>query len=349
VVGFEFVALHYADPSKNRYAYRLEGFDEGWIETGPEKRFAQYTNLAPGEYVFRVKGSNKDGVWNETGAAVRIRVLPPPWRTWWAYSLYGMALLGLVAGFVRRQRREVQREREINRRLREVDRLKDEFLANTSHELRTPIFGMIGLAETLVKDGSEQMPEEARTRLEMIVASGHRLTAVVSNLLDFSKLRDEGAPLRRTALDLRPVVEEVIEWCRPSVAGKSLELRTVLPSELPLVHADRQRVQQVLLNLLDNAIKFTGAGRVEVSVHPIGDRVEVRVSDTGPGIPEGERRRIFDAFEQLDGSTVRGFGGTGLGLAISRRLVELHGGEIQVDSKMGEGSTFTFTLPAARA
>jgi signal transduction histidine kinase len=345
VVGFEFAALHYADPTRNRYAYQLEGFDEQWIETGADKRFAQYTNLDPGEYVFRVKATNKDGVWNETGAAVRIRVLPPPWRTWWAYSIYGLAVAAAVTVFVRRQRREVRREREINRRLREVDRLKDEFLANTSHELRTPLFGIIGLTQTLLAEGSSGMAETAKERLEMIAASGHRLTAVVSNLLDVSRLREGGISLRRREVGLSALVEEALNWCRPEVGDKDLALSNAVPADLPAVEADPQRIQQVLVNLIGNAVKFTAAGRVEVSAEVVDHQVEVRVEDTGPGIPEAQRQRIFDAFEQVDGSTERAYKGVGLGLAVSRRLVELHGGEIRVDSEMGGGSTFIFTLP----
>ncbi len=136
VLAFEFAALHYASPEKNRYAHRLEGFDRDWIPTDASKRFAQYSNLAPGEYVFRVKGSNADGVWNEEGASIRLRVLPPPWRTWWAYAIYALAFSALVYGYVRSQKKKIASERAINARLRDVDKLKDEILGRVEEQVR---------------------------------------------------------------------------------------------------------------------------------------------------------------------------------------------------------------------
>ncbi|MEM7587118.1 MAG: triple tyrosine motif-containing protein [Acidobacteriota bacterium] len=149
IFAFEFAALHFAAPDKNRYAYRLEGLQSEWVETDAQRRFAQYTNLDAGDYVFRVKASNRDGIWNQEGTSLHLAVLPPPWRTWWAYGLYLLALATAVATYLRGQRNKVERERQIaareraaNQRLRQADKLKDELLANTSHELRTPLYGI---------------------------------------------------------------------------------------------------------------------------------------------------------------------------------------------------------------
>ncbi|NJL28795.1 MAG: hypothetical protein HC897_13330 [Thermoanaerobaculia bacterium] len=192
VIGFELAALHFASPRKNRYAYRLEGFDDGWIETTPGMHFAQYTNLPAGDYIFRVKASNSDGVWNEAGTAIKVSVEPAPWRTWWAYSLYALALTGSVLALVGSYRRELRRERLVSQRLREVDKLKDEFLANTSHELRTPLYGIIGLAEAMHEAVADhkggELPPLLREQLATIVASGRRLERLVGDVLDVASL-----------------------------------------------------------------------------------------------------------------------------------------------------------------
>ncbi len=359
VFGFEFAALHYPNPGKNRYAYRLEGFDRAWIPTGAAKRFAQYSNLEPGSYVFRVKASNPDGVWNEEGASIGITVLPPPWRTWWAYTLYGLALTATVSGYLRSHRRKLRRERDaaereraVSRRLREVDKLKDEFLANTSHELRTPLYGITGLAESLIDGVRGELPAPARADLSLLAHSGRRLTALVNDILDFSKLRHHGLALELRPLDLRALVDVVLTLSRPLVGSKPVELRNAVAADLPSMLADENRLLQILHNLVGNAIKFTEAGEVEVSAardgrRPAGSepgRVRVSVRDTGIGIPQDQQERIFEAFAQADGTVEREFGGTGLGLAVTRQLIQLHGGSLEVDSAPGEGSTFCFDL-----
>ena len=345
VFGFEFAALHLASPRHNRYAYRLEGFDRDWIETDATRRFAQYSNIAPGTYTFRVRAANPDGVWNEEGAALALTILPAPWRTPWAYALYVALALGLVALWVRAQRREVARERAASRRLREINRLKDQFLANTSHELRTPLYGIVGLAESLADGGAGELGPAARRDLATIVSSGKRLSSLVGDILDYSRLTDRRLQLRRGPVDLRALTDIVLTLAAPLVGSKALDLVNAVDSDLPTVDADEARLQQILLNLVGNAVKFTEAGRVEVSALLEGGRVEVRVRDTGIGIPADKQASIFEAFEQADASTEREFGGTGLGLAVTKQLVTLHGGTVGVDSTPGEGSLFYFTLP----
>ncbi|MCP4664245.1 MAG: response regulator, partial [bacterium] len=360
VFSLEFAALHYASPQKNRYAYRLEGFDSDWTTTDADKRFATYTNLDAGKYRFRVRGSNPSGVWSDEEASVWIVVAPPPWKSWWAYTLYALVLCAAVLSAVRAQKRkldkeraarqkELEQERAVSRRLREVDKLKDEFLANTSHELRTPLYGISGLAESLIDGVAGQIPPAVKSHLAMIVTSGRRLSHLVNDILDFSQLRHQSLELTRRPVDLRPLVEVVLALSRPLVGAKSLVLTNAVPEDLPAADADEDRLQQILHNLVGNAVKFTESGSVEVAAEAGDGRLVVRVTDTGIGIPEQARERIFEAFEQADASTEREFGGTGLGLAVTRQLVALHGGEIEVQSTPGEGSTFSFTLPIAAA
>ncbi len=345
VLSFRFAALHYAVPQKNLYAYKLEGFNEEWINTDADNRLATFTNLDAGDYVFRVKGSNKDGVWNEEGVALRIRVDPPPWKTWWAYSLYILALAAVVLGYIRFQQKQLAQERAVVNRLRELDRLKDEFLANTSHELRTPLNGIIGLAESLVAGAAGPLGKAVAEDLSLVVTSGKRLAHLVNSLLDFSKLKHHGMELRRRAVDLFNLTEVVLTLSKPLVGNKNLRLYNEIKKNLPPVDVDEDRVQQILYNLVGNAVKFTETGSVRVRAERRKKEVIVSVIDTGIGIRKADLGRIFRSFEQVEGHDSRRYSGTGIGLALSRQLVLLHGGQIQVESTPGVGSTFTFTLP----
>ena len=368
IFSLEFAALAYADPQKNQYAYRLEPFEQSWISVDAERRIATYTNLPAGSYRFRVKGSNQDGLWNESGLTLRLEIRPPPWRTWWALLIYGALTVSFLWWYLSLQRDRLMRERRIAEQerqvaekdrqiaeqarltaehLRQLDRLKDEFLANTSHELRTPLNGIIGLAESLLDGAGGPMSTAARNNLDMIVSCGRRLANLVNDILDFSKLKNHSLDLNRQPVDLFALVDVVLALTHPLTRGKSLELISEIPIDLPPAYGDEDRLQQIMLNLVGNAVKFTEKGRVTISAEQEDARLVIRVADTGIGIPEEKFAHIFKSFEQLDGTIIRQAGGTGLGLAITRKLVELHDGHIQVASRVGEGSVFSFTLPIA--
>ena len=232
-----------------------------------------------------------------------------------------------------------------NEKLARADQLKDEFLANTSHELRTPLHGMLGLTEAVLQS-STGLDSAARERLGMVVASGRRLSSLVNDILDFSKLRHQAVALREKNQDLHDAVALALSVISPMASAKGLSLRSEVALET-LVRADENRVQQILTNLLGNAVKFTARGEVVVRADVHDSRVFVSVRDTGLGIPLDAQVRIFESFEQADGSTSREYGGTGLGLAVTKQLVELHGGKVTVISTPGEGSTFTFDLARA--
>ena len=232
--------------------------------------------------------------------------------------------------------------------LRRVDKLKDEFLANTSHELRTPLNGIIGISESLYDEADRISPEALRENLAMTIASGRRLASLVNDILDFSKLKNADIELQRKPVNIRVVADVVLRHNAPMTRGKSLQLINEIPFDIPLVNGDENRLQQVLYNLIGNAVKFTESGFVKISAKPDEDgMITVRVDDSGIGIPVDKREIIFEEFQQADGSIAREFTGTGLGLSISRRLVEMHGGRIWVNSEVARGSTFFFTLPVA--
>lgn len=246
--------------------------------------------------------------------------------------------------------------KQANLDLKHLDRLKDEFLANTSHELRTPLNGIIGLAESLIDGAAGAVTSLQQKNLGMIVYCGYRLVHLVNDLLDFSKLKHKTIELQLKPIGMREIAEVTLSICQPLIGTKSLKLINGIPAEVPLVLADENRVQQILQNLIANGIKFTSEGVIEVSAQlresvadtpDSSDYLAITVSDTGIGIAEDKLERIFESFEQADGSTAREYGGTGLGLSITKQLVELHGGEITVESTVGVGSRFTFTLPIA--
>ncbi|MEG4147534.1 ATP-binding protein [Microcoleus sp. Pol12B5] len=244
-----------------------------------------------------------------------------------------------------------------NSELQRLDKLKDEFLANTSHELRTPLNGIIGIAESLIDGATGQLPESTNFNLALITSSGKRLSSLINDLLDFSQLKHKKLELQIKSIGLREIVSVILTLSQPLVGKKNLQLINSVAPELPPIAADENRLQQILYNLIGNAIKFTESGRVEISAElvtgkaqsPLNSQLAITVSDTGIGIPEDKLERIFESFEQADGSTAREYGGTGLGLTVAQQLVELHGGKIWVSSTVGVGSQFIFTLPLSES
>ena len=238
-----------------------------------------------------------------------------------------------------------------NEELQHLDQLKDEFLANTSHELRTPLNGIIGIAESLIDGATGDLSPQTNGNLAMIAASGRRLSSLVGDILDFSKLRHQNIELELRPLDIRAIVDAVCILSQHLITHKNLHIINRISVDFPLAEADENRLQQIFYNLIGNAIKFTPEGIVEISaiILPKGNKsqIAITISDTGIGIPTNKLDRIFESFEQGEGSTAREYGGTGLGLTITKQLIELHRGEITVESEMGIGSRFTFTLPIA--
>ncbi len=235
----------------------------------------------------------------------------------------------------------------LSKRLQALDRVKDEFLARTSHELRTPLNGIHGLAESMLEGLAGPVSTAQRENLELIAHSGRRLAYLVNDILDFSRLRNEDVELNRRDVDLHAVLAVVLPLHRYAAEAKGLEIIPVVPDSIPAVYADEQRLEQILHNLIGNAVKFTDRGSVTVLVTAPEGCVEISIADTGVGIPEDKLDVVFQDFEQLERTRDRRFGGTGLGLSITRHLVQLHGSEIEVESRPGEGSRFRFTLPVA--
>jgi signal transduction histidine kinase len=229
--------------------------------------------------------------------------------------------------------------------LKEMDRLKDEFLANMSHELRTPLNSIIGFSGILVQDAEQRLDEETKDDLQIIYQNGRSLLGLIDSILDLSKIEAGKMELELEEIDPVPLLDEVKAMATGLIQRKPITLRYDRPEGRFRVMGDEARLRQVFTNLVGNAIKFTEAGQVGISLEAVDARLLVRISDTGIGMSREEIERLFKPFQQVDGSITRRFGGTGLGLAISQRFMALMHGKIRVESRKGEGSVFEVEIP----
>ncbi|MCW9000489.1 MAG: ATP-binding protein, partial [Kangiellaceae bacterium] len=343
-VSFEFASLDFRHPNRNRFRYRLLPYTNEWTDATFNNQ-AVFTNLDPNQYTFELQATNSDGNWVEQTLKVPFKIHPPLWRTWWAYFIYFAAAMGLVIYFINKQEKSLQEQKAINEHLRRVDQLKDEFLANTSHELRTPLNGIIGIAESLKEGVAGLQNEKTLNHLQLIIDGGKRLSQLVNDILDFKKLSHHNLVLQRKAADLSSIVNVVISLLKPLAEEKSLQLINNISEQLPLVYADENRLQQVLHNLIGNAIKYTKQGSVEITAIAKNNFVEVCVIDTGIGIDPSQLKIIFEPFEQAELAETISHRGTGLGLSVSHQLIEEHGGSLWAESQLGNGSRFYFEIP----
>ncbi len=242
---------------------------------------------------------------------------------------------------------EINNLKNKNIELIRVNNLKDDFLANVTHELRTPLYGMIGLAESLMDGIAGQLEEKAKYNLSLVINSGKRLTSLVNDILDYSQLKHGDITLNLASVNLHSIIKLIISISVPLVENKDLKIKTSVEPDSFYVNADENRLQQILLNIVGNAVKFTEAGEIEISAQASienSDEIIVSVKDTGIGIAKEDQDRIFELFEQAGGAISKYKAGTGMGLSISKQLIELHEGKIWVDSEPNKGSCFSFTL-----
>ena len=357
VFNFEFVALSYSQPNKNQYAYKLEGFDEAWNFIG-NKKSATYTNLDHGDYIFKVKASNNDELWNEKGAEIKIAILPALWQTWWAYLIYLISLIGVFMiirkySLIRiKERNELKQERFEKERIEEVNKLKLELFTNISHDFRTPLTLILGPLERLLKtENNKDSFIDKQHRIMYRNAS--TLMELINQLLDFRKSESGKLLLSASKSNIVPFVNDIKLAFDELAKAKNIDFSLASTSDDIEVWFDQTKLKKIIINLLSNAFKFTSNGGIivlDISVAKKSKKkktdsyVKLRVTDNGRGIPKVNKKFIFDRFYQLGERS-----GTGIGLSLAKNLIELHKGTIKVNSSENSGTSFAVKLPLGNA
>ncbi|MHA6204539.1 ATP-binding protein [Dyella soli] len=349
-LNIESRVFSYVDPAANRYRFRLSGVDAGWVDTGSrgERDFA---GLGMGDYTLDVMAAGADGVWAHLPVPLTIHVQAPPWARWWAWCGYLVIVVLLVwlalQAWRRRlaQRHQMQLAEQRSRLAEQASAAKTQFLATLSHEIRTPMTGVMGMAELLL---STPLSGTQRGFAEAMQRSGGMLLKLLNDALDLARIEAGRLELENAPFDPRGLVNDVAQLELGQARAKGLRFDIDIADELPhRMIGDAVRIKQVLLNLANNALKFTEHGGVTVRVRRTDDGLRFSIIDTGPGIPEASQARLFQRFEQVTGPQRRA--GSGLGLAICRELVAMMGGNIELESKVAHGSTFHVRLPLAVA
>ncbi len=336
----------FISPKGNRYRFKLSGFDTGWVDVDSrgERDFA---GLPAGSYALNVMGAGADGAWATLPVPLKITVEAPPWARWWAWLTY-ILLVMIIAGLILRswRRRLAERHRmqlmEQQRQLAEAaSAAKTQFLATLSHEIRTPMTGVMGMAELLLTTPLTPIQHDYTTAMQR---SGSMLLKLLNDALDLARIEAGRLELEPAPFDPRQLLNDVSQLEQGLAHMKGIRFVLDVADDLPArMIGDAVRIKQVLLNLANNALKFTEHGSVVLRARRTTQGLVFSVSDTGPGIPEASQARLFQRFEQEQGP--HRHAGSGLGLAICRELVEMMGGSIELESRMGHGSTFRVRLP----
>jgi signal transduction histidine kinase/ligand-binding sensor domain-containing protein len=345
VITFEYAALNFVSPEKNQYAFILEGFDKEWHYVG-SKREATYTNLNPGTYTFRVKGSNNDGVWNEEGTSLKIIITPPFWKTIWfrliiiilvmlaVYGIHFIRVRNILAYGLELENEVAKRTKELKKSNKELK----EFAYIVSHDLKEPLRGIVQLTEWTLEDSHKKLEGKSKEYLNMLKEKTTHMNNMVQGILEYSRVgRTED---KEKKIDLNNLIKEAIELL--SIPDN---IKILIENKLPDYKADKTRMTQLFVNILSNAVKHINKpeGIIKIGCEEEENDWKFYISDNGCGIKEKYLEKIFRIFYTLETEPTEK--GTGIGLTIVKKIIDLYKGRIWVESEIGKGTTFYFTLP----
>ncbi len=353
VIGFEFAALDYSDPSRNKYAYKMEGLNPDWTYVNADNRQISYTNLSSGEYTFRVKGSNKDGVWNQQGKSLKIIVKPAPWLSWWAYLLYALFTLCVTLWFLKRKdqanlritnmlKYEVKKQtKELQVQKQTVETLlakKNELFANVSHEFRTPLTLILGPVNKLL---NSHLPHSDINALKMVNRNANRLLTMIEQILQIAKISDFDK-IKFQTINTQKHVRDIVASFTDSAKEKRIDLK-LNDNDNANIKVSKDALDIILSNLLSNAIKYTPrGGSIEINATKANNQFHLNVKDSGCGLDEKQQKEIFNRFKRLD--LHQNIEGIGIGLSVVEELLKVNNATIEITSQLGAGSVFAVTF-----
>ncbi|MBL7737934.1 MAG: response regulator [Chitinophagaceae bacterium] len=351
-ISLDFVAIEYSSADKIKYAYMLEGWDKNWNDVN-NARTANYSRLQEGNYVFKVKVTNADGVWSEETRLLQVNVLPPWYRTWWAYGLYALVLGAAVYLYIlynKRQERlryEIRLARLEKEKEKELAERKISFFTHISHEFRTPLTLIINPLKEMIKGKSNE--EEAGRDVSMIYRNARRLLSLVDQLLLFRKVESVDEQMRIERFDMTEICQEVYLSFSQHALARSISFSFNKPDHEVFIYADKEKIEIILFNLVSNAFKYTGAGgKIAMEIAEQEKDISIRVTDTGSGIPADVGNKLFESFYQAANKEKASQTGFGIGLYVSRKLAEAHNGKLSYTSEQGKGTEFRLLLLKGR-
>ncbi len=359
---FKFTALNFVSSNKNQYKYQLEGFDDRWIECSAQQRSAGYNNLLPGEYVFKVKGSNNNAVWNEEEASFQFTILPPWWKTWWAYLLYVVTFISFVYLFVyiRKNSMQLKIQKEKARMQHEMDEMKLNFFTDISHELRTPLSLIKGVVDRLFNIEIKNITKDNVKKYSgLLKRNTERLLMLIDQIMDIRKLDNGNISLSVQKMEIVQFIKYIVVDFQETAQAQGI--RFTFDNGFSALEGwiDKDKIEKIIFNLLSNALKYTMSdGTINMKIKtpdlPLhedenkDDFISIYIFNSGEPIPENELSLIFERFHRLPDVKYTNQQGAGVGLSLVKKLTEIHKGKIHVKSTPGEGNTFEIIIPVSK-
>ena len=374
IISFEFSALSYYSPEDNKYQYKLEGFDEDWVNTSYNRRFATYTNLDPGEYTFQVKASNNDGIWNSTPNSIKLIIKPPWWNTILFYIILGLLLIFIIwlYSFIHNKnlrKAKIKLEKLVhertnalkaktfdlqqktkalddsNKELLKINETKNKLFTVIAHDLKSPFNVILGMTDILKSDFTEFEEKDLKDMLEAVYESSNNLYELLDNLLQWVKSQRVDIRAKIENINIQNLINKTIKLFENQAKIKSVILKSEINSTGKIL-ADKNMIDVVIRNLVSNAIKFTSNGTITILTEDHNhNSAKISIIDTGVGMNSEQLRALFNVKETKSTVGTGGEKGTGLGLLVCKEFVEKNGGELTVSSELNKGTTFSFTLP----